>query len=405
MAGAGVVGVSCALQLVRRGVQVTLVDREEPGTQCSYGNAGRIAAGLCTPYSLPGLIWKVPGMLADRRHPLASSFSHIARSLPWFVRYIRSGRRAEQIADALHALLSGVNAAFDDLLEPAEKQALIRLEGALFVFKSLASADAANRQQDFARRRGQVVERLDGDEVRELEPDLPPDVAAGYYWPRERFCADPLGLTRALLQRFLDAGGHLVRDEITSIEPGQASAPRVRTTSGGTYQPDSVVVATGAWSSRFANQIGVHLPMQAERGYHVQLPASGIALRRPVHYGDRLLSLSPMLGGLRVGSGAEFASPDAPANWKRVDGLLESARELFPNLDASDPHRWMGSRPALPDSMPAIGPGPRHPEVLFACGHGHLGLTLSALTGQLIAELATTGASSVDLHAYRPHRF
>ena len=403
--GAGIVGVSCALQLQRRGVQVTLLDREDPGTQCSYGNAGRIATGLCAPYSLPGLIWKVPGMLRDRRHPFKSSLSHLARSLPWFVRYLRCAARAEEIADALHALLSRVDAAFDDLLEPAEHRALIRGEGVLYVYKTCSGAESSRAQIDFARTRGVRVEHLTGDEIRELEPELPPDISQGYYWPRERFVADPLGLTRALLERFVGGGGQLLRDEAMAVEPRHGAPHRVRTTDGDTYDADAVVVAAGAWSSRLAAQVGVSLPMQAERGYHVQLPAPGVSLTRPVHYGDRLVSFTPMRAGLRILSGAEFAPPDAAANWDRAQVLLDCARELFPDIDPSAHQRWMGPRPALPDSMPAIGPGALHRDIFFACGHGHLGLTLSALTGQLIAELATTGASSVDLYPYRPDRF
>lgn len=404
--GAGIVGVSCALQLQRRGVQVTLLDREEPGTQCSFGNAGRIATALCAPYSLPGLLWRVPGMLADSRHPLAMTPMHLLKSLPWFIRYLREGnlQRVEQIADALHAILSRADAALDDLSDNPQTQALIQSGGNLAVYSDHARFRGADEANRFPRERGIVIEELSGDEAREIEPNLPSSVRHAYYYADERFVLNPLRFTQRLVEEFVRADGTLMREEARGIESHTRGAPSVMTSSG-RQSADTLVIAAGAWSDRLANNIGVSLPMQAERGYHVMLPGESGRLRQPVHFGDRMIGFTPMEEGMRAITGAEFASPDAPANWKRVDPILAATREFFPGIDTSEAKPWMGARPALPDSLPAIGPSARSRDVVFACGHGHLGLTLSAVTGELVADLATGRQPAIDVEPYSPDRF
>lgn len=404
--GAGIVGVCTALELTRRGIRVTLIDREEPGTQCSYGNAGRIASGLCTPRSLPGMVWDVPGMLRDPGHPLKTSAGHLLRSLPWFVRFLRNGKaeRAEAIADALHALLSRAEDAFATLADDPPSRSALRRDGALYVYRNRATADKARAGFAYPRRRGIAIEELDGGAVRELEPALPADITHGFYRPGEQSVVNPLRLTQALAGRFAAEGGRLVQDEVRGLEPGTDLTPRVHT-SNGLVSADTVVVAAGAWSGRLARTLGVNLPVQAERGYHVMLPESGVELRRPVHFGDRLVSFSPMEEGLRVVSGAEFAPLDQPANWRRLEPLLAATRDLFPEAETRENRPWMGARPSLPDSLPAIGASTRHADVLFACGHGQLGLTLAPITAKLIGQLATGEHPDVDLVPYHPDRF
>lgn len=404
--GAGIVGVCCALQLQRRGVQVTLVDREEPGTQCSFGNAGRIARALCTPRSLPGLAWKVPGMLLDRRHPLKVGAAHLLRNLPWFARFLRSGSpaRAEAIADRLDALLAHADRAFDDLVDDPRARALIRPQGAMYVFRDPARAAAARVGVDYQIRRGHRVEMLTGGEARELEPALPADVTSAFYWPGESYVASPLGLTQRLAARLADGGATVLRDEVRGFEPRDGRSPAVRLAAT-RIEADTVVVAAGAWSSGLAGRLGLALPIQAERGYHVTLPAGLGVLSRPVNFADRLVGFTPMDDGMRVVSGAEFAPVDAPADPRRIEPLLEAARDLFPDVATEGMRPWMGPRPSLPDSLPAIGAFASRRDVLFACGHGQLGLTLSAFTGELIADLATGVAPAVDPEPYRPDRF
>ena len=404
--GAGIVGAACAHRLRVLGFDVVLVDRDAPGRACSFGNAGRIATSLVTPKSVPGLLRKVPGMLLDRRHPLKTSAGFVLRNLAWCLRFARAGTPAEaaRITDALHVLLSRGDAAIDRLAAAAGATDLVRTDGALYVYQDPALAEAARDAMAESDRRGTPARYVTGDQVRDIEPAIPASVTCGFHKPAERFVCNPLELTAKVVTAFTAAGGVLVRDGVVRLEARAGRPPRVRCR-GESFEADKVVVAAGAWSPRLASQLGVRLLVIAERGYHAMLPRSGVGLKTAVHYGDRLISMTPMTGGLRVSSGAELADADAAPNWARRDMVVEGSKALFPDLDDTGATRWMGPRPSTPDTLPIIGAHPAHPDVLFATGHGQLGLTLSAATAEIVGGLAAGHVPNFDLSPCRPDRF
>ena len=404
--GAGIVGAACAHRLRVLGFDVVLLDRDAPGLACSFGNAGRIATSLVVPRSVPGLLRKVPGMLLDRRHPLKTSAGFLLRNLAWCLRFARAGAAAEvaRITDALHVLLSRGDAAIDRLASAAGATDLVRTDGVLYVYQDPALADAARDAMAESDRRGAPARYVTGDEVRDIEPAIPASVTCGFHKPEERFVRSPFGFTTKIVEAFAAAGGVLVRDEVVGLEARAGRSPRVRCR-GETREADKVVVAAGAWSPRLASQIGVRLLVVPDRGYHAMLPRSGVGLKAAVHYGDRLISMTPMNGGLRVSSGSELADADAAPNWTRRDAVIEGSRALFPDIDDAEATRWMGPRPSTPDTLPIIGAHPEHPDVLFATGHGQLGLTLSAATAEIVGGLAAGRVPNIDLSPYRPDRF
>ena len=404
--GAGIVGAACAHRLRTLGFDVVLIDRDAPGHACSFGNAGRIATSLVVPRSVPGLLPRVPGMLLDRRHPLKTSTGFVLRNLSWCLRFARAGAPAEvaRITDALHVLLSRADAAIDRLAAAAGATDLIRTDGVLYVYQDPALAEAARDAMAESDRRGTPARYVTGDQVRDIDPALPATVSCGFHKPEERFVRSPLELTAKVVAAFTAAGGVLARDEVVRLEARAGRSPRVRCRDE-TWEADKVVVAAGAWSPWLAAQLGVRLLVVPERGYHAMLPRAGVALRTAVHYGDRLISMTPMIGGLRVSSGAELADADAAPNWTRRDVVVEGSRALFPDLDDTGATRWMGPRPSTPDTLPIIGAHPAHPDVLFATGHGQLGLTLSAVTAEVTGELAVGRVANFDLSPCRPDRF
>ena len=404
--GAGIVGAACAHRLRTLGFDVVLIDRDAPGHACSFGNAGRIATSLVVPKSVPGLLRSVPGMLLDRRHPLKTSAGFLLRNLPWCLRFARAGTPAEvaRITDALHVLLSRADAAIDRLAAAVGATDLIRTDGVLYVYQDPALAEAARDTMAESDRRGTPARYVTGDQVRDIDPAFPATVSCGFHKPEERFVHSPLELTTKVVAAFTAAGGVLARDEVVRLEARAGRSPRVHCRSE-SYEADKVVIAAGAWSPWLAAQLGVRLLIVPERGYHAMLPQSGVGLKTAVHYGDRLISMTPMTGGLRVSSGAELADVDAAPSWTRRDMVVEGSRALFPDLDDTGATRWMGPRPSTPDTLPIIGAHPAHPEVLFATGHGQLGLTLSAATAEIVGSLAARRVPNFDIAPCRPDRF
>ena len=404
--GAGIVGAACAHRLRALGFDVVLIDRDAPGHACSFGNAGRIATSLVVPKSVPGLLRKVPGMLLDRRHPLKTSTGFVLRNLAWCLRFARAGTPAEvaRITDALHVLLSRGDAAIDRLAAAAGATDLIRTDGVLYVYQDPALAEAARDAMAESDRRGTPARYVTGDQVRDIDPALPATVTCGFHKPEERFVHSPLELTTKVVAAFTAAGGVLAHDEVVRLEARAGRSPRVRCRSE-SWEADKVVIAAGAWSPRLAAQLGVRLLVVPERGYHAMLPRAGVGLRTAVHYGDRLISMTPMTGGLRVSSGAELADADAAPNWTRRDVVVEGSKALFPDLDDAGATRWMGPRPSTPDTLPIIGAHPAHPDILFATGHGQLGLTLSAATAEIVGGLVAGRVPNFDLSPCRPDRF
>ena len=403
--GAGIVGAACAHRLQSLGFEVVLVDRGAPGEACSFGNAGRIATSLVTPKSVPGLLRKVPGMLLDRRHPLKTSAGFLLRNLAWCMRFARAGTPGEvaRITDALHVLLSRGDAAIDRMAAAVGATDLLRTEGVFYVYQDPALAEAARDAMAESDRRGTPARYVTGEQIRDIDPAIPASVTCGFHKPEERFVRSPVELARKVVQAFAADGGVLVRDEVVRLETRAGRSPLVRCR-GESYEADKLVVAAGAWSPGFAAQLGLRILIVPERGYHAMLPRADVGLKTAIHYGDRLVSMTPMSDGLRVSSGAELADVDAAPNWERRDVVIEAAKALYPDLDDAGATRWMGPRPSTPDSLPIVGAHPEHPDVLFATGHGILGLTLSAVTAEIVGELATGRVPNFDVAPYRPDR-
>ena len=405
--GAGIVGAACAHRLRTLGFDVVLIDRDAPGHACSFGNAGRIATSLVVPKSVPGLLRKVPGMLLDRRHPLKTSTGFVLRNLAWCLRFARAGSLLPRLPESPMRCTSCSRAG-------TRRSIGWRRPWALRTSSAPTACSTCTRMRRLRRRRatrwpratsgGTPARYVTGDQVRDIDPALPATVTCGFHKPEERFVHSPLELTTKVVAAFTAAGGVLAHDEVVRLEARAGRSPRVHCRSE-SYEADKVVVAAGAWSPGLAAQLGVRLLIVPERGYHAMLPHAGVGLKTAVHYGDRLISMTPMIGGLRVSSGAELADADAAPNWTRRDVVIEGSRALFPDLDDTGATRWMGPRPSTPDTLPIIGAHPAHPDVLFATGHGQLGLTLSAVTAEIAGGLAVGRVPNFDLSPYRPDRF
>lgn len=403
--GAGIVGLCCAIFLQRAGLQVTLIDRGEPGRACSYGNAGILTATERGPIGLPGMFWSLPKWILDPLHPFSVRARHLPRMIPWGLALMRASRAAEveRIADWMDVFFASSVERYGALLGSIGAGDLVRQNGYLCVYRDRRSADRDAYFWDLHRRRAIRLHELGGAEMRQIAPSLGRGFEYGLYVPDEGRVLDPYGVSRAIFDAFVADGGVFLTDEVNQVDPSGAHATVV--SAGGRRSFDAVVIAMGVWSKSIARQLGSRVLLEAMRGYHAMLPSPDVELSLPVLSGEHKFFASPMTHGLRLAGTAEFAGTEAPPKETRVDTLIDAAKSLFPGLSADDHQRWIGHRPMTPDSLPVVGPSPRHAGVYFAFGHGHNGLSGAPMTGALIADMVLGRPPEVDPSPFSIRRF
>lgn len=405
--GAGIVGVCVGLTLQRAGHQVTILDPKSPGRSTSFGNAGSLAVGNVYPVSMPDTWKQVPSMLMNPAAPLKMRWSYMPRMLPWLTRFLAAGApsRIDGIATEIRAITKDAVSAHDHLMAASGITDIVKPVGWLKVFGSERGFAASAGTRALQERNGVRLEILNEDEIRQLEPGLAHGFIRGVFEPDNGFVTSPAMLTDAYAEAFVRRGGTFARERVTRFEFDGAKPIRA-VTDLGMWPGDAFVVCAGAWSDRLAKMLGTKVPLETERGYHLNLSVeSGPGLRRPVVIGDHGYVLAPMRDGLRLTSGVEFAGVDAPPNFAPIKKMVPLAKAALPGLGDEISREWLGFRPSIPDSKPVIGPSPAVDNVFFAFGHGHLGLTMAARTGQLVDDLVSGRNSSIDLAPYRADRF
>lgn len=403
--GAGIVGICSAAFLQREGYRVTLIDAEDPGTMTSFGNAGAISPHSVTPMALPG-IWKnVPRWLLDPLGPLAVRMGYAAKATPWLIKFMAAAKSYEAQAAALASLHRPVREAYLELTGDAGASHLLKQTGSLSVYETEAGFQGDVLMRELSRRHGHTVEELTGDELRQLEPALGPQFVRATYFPDSTHCINPGDLCQRLVAMVFAAGGEHIRAKVTGFETGADGVTALRTDDGQRHAFDHFVVSAGAWSHRLSAQLGEPFPLESERGYHMVLPHPGFETSRPISFGERKFMCTMMEPGLRLAGTVEFAGLEADPNWGRADKLLDHARQIFRTVDVGDAKPWMGQRPSTPDSMPVIGRSKKHANVAYAFGHGHLGLTGGAITGQHITSVIAGRESAIDLSPFSIDRF
>ena len=346
-------------------------------------------------------------MLFNETAPLKLRWGHAVTALPWFIRFIVQSRRSnvEANARARQSLLDKVHEAIDPLIDEAGAQALMKSAGLMFTFESEAAFQKATYAFELRKRNGVALDLLDGNEARQVEPNLSENIIRAYRVANFSNTADPLRLVQALAQLFLARGGTYHRAEVRGFKVGSEGVSDILTDTS-EIPVEVLVLAAGVWSRLLAKQLGTSIPLEAERGYHTHFVGSEVAMTGAIMSVERHVAVTPMREGIRVGGMAEFAAPDAPADMRYAKIVRAHAQALFPGLLSHQKFsEWMGPRPSHPDAKPVIGRSPLHRNVYFAFGHDHLGLTFGGITGKLISELVTNNMPSVDLAPFRPDRF
>ncbi|MFK0687557.1 NAD(P)/FAD-dependent oxidoreductase [Mesorhizobium sp. IMUNJ 23033] len=402
--GAGVVGLATALRLAGEGREVLLIDPNEPGSGASFGNAGTIAEYACMPVGNPAVLHALPKLLLDPDSPFALRWTALFQLAPWLARFVRQSLPGATRANALAlaGLLSEALPAWGEMVQEAGLQDLMRRNGCLYLYRRESDFAAAAGGRALRAEFGVHQEVLTPQQVAVLEPGLQAIAARGLYFPDSLNVTDPSMVMRRLLEAAVARGASLARAEVTGLRAGaggvELSGPGFR------VKAKTVVIAAGARSRALAAQAGDSVPLETERGYHLEFSTDAPLLNRPVSSVDLGFYMTPMAGRLRVAGTVELGGLAAPPNPRRLALLDRGVRQIFPQLGKPS-SEWLGFRPSLPDSRPVIGLSRRSPGVVHAFGHGHLGLTLAPITARLVADLIAGHGDAARVAPFAADRF
>ena len=404
--GAGIVGLCVAYYARKAGFDVKVIDPEEPGSQCSFGNAGAVSSGSVAPLAMPGALNSAFGMLLDATGPLHLPVSYLFAAAPWLLKFIAASKpqRVVEIASALHGLLNDSGQMHAELAQEIGCGHLLKSTGQLHLYPDQAALQKDQAGWDLKRRYGLQTLAVGGADIRKLEPAVSSEYDYGYFLPDQGWVAEPFLYASAIAASLRQQGVEFVREKVLRLGPEANGAWTVHTASG-PHAAGNIVVAAGAWSTQLLRPLGINIPLESQRGYHAQFANPTISISRTVVLADRKVFITPMESGLRAAGTVEFGGLKRPPNDQRANLLAKHIKAGLPALDVSTPTIWMGHRPCLPDSMPVLGKTPGHPGLWCAFGHGHLGLTGSVHTGRLLADAMRGQPDSDTLAPFSATRF
>lgn len=403
--GAGIIGVTSALNLIREGYQVTLLDRDKPGETCSFGNAGLLALSSFEPNVGISALISSPKWLLDPKGPLSINWHYFPKLLPWLLAFIQAcfSKKIKSNAQALHSLTNSSLQLYQQLAETAGCKNLVKKSDYLQVYRTKSEFNKAEPGMQTRRNEGYIIDVLDAKAIEQLEPALSKQFSYAHQIHDHGYIADPGELLIRLHNQFLIEGGQFEQAKVTDIIANAYSCKLI--TENKAYQCSQMVLATGAFSALLAKRIGDDLPLETERGYHETCHTPAINIFHPIMDGDRKFMATPMNMGIRFAGTTELAGLDAPINPKRAKALQLNAKDMFKGINITDSSTWMGFRSTLPDSLPVISRSTTFPNIIYAFGHQHLGLTCAPKTGQLVADLISGRTSSIDITAFNTKRF
>jgi len=402
--GAGIQGVCSALFLQKKGYQVTLFDRDEPGgNSASYGNAGHFSPYASVPLNRTDVLTDVPAMLLSSRGPLALKWNYVPKMIPWFLKFLLNCRKEKMMHTAknMHQILNQSLPAFDELFENIDLEGLVENKGVLYIWtdQNLKSRELENKIREEL---GVKQQLLNPKEIHDLEPNIKPFYHGGVFYDYARHTRSPKKILIKLLDNFIERGGKFLKLNIQKVD-FDGEKPVLRSEAQ-RFIFDKLVIACGAFSKKLTDMLYENIPLDTERGYHVHFKDCEHLISRPVVYANRGFGITPMEQGLRVVGTVEFGGLNNPLSKSRVKNLILNAKDM---LDGLPEHKdeWLGFRPSLPDFLPIIGPSKNYKNVFYSFGHHHLGWTLGAISGKIISKMIAGENINLDLQPYNSIRF
>lgn len=405
--GAGIIGLSVAWNLMKRGRRVTIYDPDPPGSGCSSGSAGAISPGSVAPLAMPGLLASVPGMMLNPSGALHIPLRYWLKALPWLTSFVAQARpsRVRAISDALATLYQPALEHHLALLREIGGLDLVRSTGQLHLYRNQRQLRSARADWAIRAAHGVSFDTIDRAGIETLEPHVGPDYRIGVFLPNAGMSVNPHRHAATIGEALTRAGAIFVRERVAALSRDERTITGV-VTARGTDRYAATVVAAGAWSAILLRDIGYRVPLETQRGYHLDFRNSGITLSRPIVPADRKVFITGVETGLRVAGTVELAGLDAPPTESRAKMLYRDLAAALPAAAVHNPDPvWMGHRPCLPDSLPVIGTSAAWRGLHFAFGHGHLGLSSSAVTGDIVGRLIAGETPELDMSPYRIERF
>ncbi len=401
--GAGIQGVCNALFLQKKGFEVTLFDRDEPGNSATYGNAGHFSPYASVPLNRPDVLLDIPSMLLGSRGPLALKWNYVFKMIPWFIKFIMncSKKNMMHTAKNMHQILDLALPAYDELFEEVDINGLVENKGIIYIWndKNLKSRELEN---SIRKELGVDHQILSPKEIHDLEPNIKPIYHGGVFYNYARHARNPKKILIKLFENFIQKGGKFLKLNVQELNFDD-NKPVIRSEVQ-RFIFDKLVITCGAFSKQLTDKLHENIPLDTERGYHIHFKDYDHLISRPVVHANYGFGMTPMEQGLRVVGTVEFGGLNNPLTKARIKNLIENAKEMLDGLPEHE-DEWLGFRPSLPDFLPVIGPSKNYKNVFYSFGHHHLGWTLGAISGKIISKMITNENTNLDLKPYSSLRF
>jgi len=402
--GAGIQGISNALFLQKKGFNVTIFDRDEPGSHAaSYGNAGHFSPYASLSLNRTDVLADVPAMLLSSTGPLALKWNYVPKMIPWFMKFIFNTTKNKMMHTAknMHQILDLALPAYDELFDEIDLEGLVENKGILYIWneKDLKSRELEIKVRDELGVQQQLVNKK---EIHDLEPNIKPFYHGGVYYPYARHARNPKKILLKFFELFLKKGGKFEKQDVKQIEFND-EFPTIQTESQ-KFDFGKVIIACGAFSKKLTDKLGERIPLDTERGYHIHFKNCDHLLSRPVIFSNRGFGITPMEQGLRVVGTVEFGGLDNPLSKSRIKNLINNAKYMLDDLPEHE-DEWLGFRPTLPDFLPVMGPSKNHKNVFYCFGHHHLGWTLGPISGKIVSGMIAKENTNLNLDPYSSLRF
>ena len=401
--GAGIQGVCNALFLQKKGFDVIIFDKDEPGCGASYGNAGHFSPYASVPLNRPDVLTDVPAMLLSSNGPLALKWNYVPKMIPWFLKFIRNctKERMMHTATYMHQILDLALPAYEELFNEVDLEGLVVDNGIMYIWNN-QNISSRNLEIKIRDELGVKQKLLNPKEIHDLEPNIKPIYDGGVFYEYAKHTTNPKKVLLKLFDLFIQKGGKFLKHDIKNLNFDD-DKPVIRTETQ-RFIFDKVVIACGAFSKKFTKDLYENIPLDTERGYHIHYKGYQHLISRPVVFSNRGFGMTPMEQGLRVVGTVEFGGLENPPSKGRIKNLINNAKFMLNDLPEHE-DEWLGFRPSLPDFLPVIGPSKNYKNVFYSFGHHHLGWTLGAISGKIISKMISEEKTNLNLEPYSSLRF